>query len=302
MDEKLINPNSNINKRVSQDFANKLDQLQRRISNQSRQDKIVNTEPNPKNVMNKVITYSDVNPSNFQNDANTNNFFKPALNLKSGSQDNIRINKTLQYDNSNLNLNHVNKLEEKIVRQRSSTHKKIKETEKDLVNRKRVFSYVVDEKSKLFKIVVPYDFVNKKYDYNTCNFDFYQDKDYIINKIIEFNNNNLFNMDYEYKFTAFEIIKEFIPYILSMIIYIYIGIWILLSSLFNLGILFVLILIGAKIHFFFHKLRFKNAEKTKIKKINSIIERENSSKECKEQKIKWEVGKNGYWLEIHKIT
>lgn len=168
--------------------------------------------------------------------------------------------------------------------------------------RKRAFSYIVDEKSNLFKIVIPYDFVNKKYSLDLENYQFYDNKAYLENKINEFNLIKYFNMDYEYKFTGLELLFTIIPAVVISIIFVYIFVFIAFSTFFNVGVLIILIYLLYFINYEMGKKRFIKAEKLKMLKIRKILDIENNKKETAEDmRIKWELGKNGYWLELLKL-
>ena len=47
--------------------------------------------------------------------------------------------------------------------------------------------------------------------------------------------------------------------------------------------------------------KFILLEKWKIIEINQILEKENNSEFCIENKLKWKLGQSGYWIEIQKL-
>jgi hypothetical protein len=177
----------------------------------------------------------------------------------------------------------------------------LKPRESTLKGRKRAISYVVDEKSNLFKIMIPYDFLNKKYSLNAEVFDFYDNKEYLLSKVEEFNSKELFSMDYNYKFQGLEMIKAYITDVLISIVYIYFSLFIILCTYFNLGIIFLLLFGFSKIIYTLGKKRFIWAEQIKMDKIKEILNSENNSQLCIDLGLRWELGKNGYWIELHKL-
>jgi hypothetical protein len=47
-------------------------------------------------------------------------------------------------------------------------------------------------------------------------------------------------------------------------------------------------------------LKFIFLEKSKIKEVHKILNKENVTDFCRENKIRWILGQSGYWLEVQK--
>lgn len=168
--------------------------------------------------------------------------------------------------------------------------------------RKRARSLVVDSNSNLHKIIIPYDFISKKYTINPGNLEFYkQGQNYILGKVKEFGENSLFSMDCKYQLSKLEFVSLNYPTLILTAFYIYFVLFALVSSIFNIGIVIVLGYGFFSIIYFLGNQKFLKIEKLKLEKIKSILEEENSHYECNNLRIKWEVGMNGYWLEVVKL-
>ncbi len=166
--------------------------------------------------------------------------------------------------------------------------------------RKRASSYSLDEKNNLYKIIIPYNFTNKTYALQSS-IEFFDGKDYIIKTLKTFVANPIFSMDFEYKFTTFELIFSYIPNVLFTLLFIYISSFILLNTFINPGVLLFSLFLLYKIYFFLDERRFIKKEKKKINEIKLLLNNENKSDLCQLYQLKWILGKNGYWIEIHKL-
>ena len=166
--------------------------------------------------------------------------------------------------------------------------------------RKRASSHLLDINNNLCKIIIPYDFTNKTYALQNS-IDFYDEKDYVINKLIDFVKNPLFSMDYEYKFTSCELLLSYLPNILITFIVFYFSSVILVNSFFNPGILLICIVLIYEIYYSLDKKRFISRENRKISKIKHLLDEENKTNDCRKRKLKWTLGMNGYWIEVIKI-
>ena len=150
-----------------------------------------------------------------------------------------------------------------------------------------------------YKILIPYDFEEKRYYAKPEDIDFYDHKDYLLAKLNEFCQNPVF--DIEKKIIPKGIWQKFIihlPKFLFFFISIYIFIFIALLTFFNPAILTILYFIIRKVYQSLKIIRFVKYEKLKMKEIVNILEKENNSKMCIDNKIKWVLGQSGYWLEI----
>ena len=173
-----------------------------------------------------------------------------------------------------------------------------------IIHRKRAkthLSYFIDEYNNLFKIIIPFDFEEKKYSIDEIDYDFFSDKEYIAKKISQFNNNRIFSIDYRYKLSFIENILYIIPNIICTILTTYVLIYVIVSTIFNIGIIFISFYLIYLVNFKIGKIKFNNLEKMRLKELEDILDKENNTDKCSELSIKWMMGKNGYWLEIHKI-
>lgn len=207
--------------------------------------------------------------------------------------DNIEIN------NNNNSLEEVIELsnEDSFISQSSNYSNK-------LIHRKRAkttLSYVIDEYSNLFKIIIPFDFEEKCYSVEESSYDFFSDKEYIKRKISQYNNNRVFSIDYRYKLSFFENILYIIPNVVSTILCSYIFIFVIISTIFNLGVIVISIFLLYLINYKIGNIKFNSLEKMRLKELEDILNKENKTEKCYDLSIKWVMGKNGYWLEIHKI-
>lgn len=166
--------------------------------------------------------------------------------------------------------------------------------------RKKISAHSLDNKANnISKIIIPYNFTNNTYSIQDS-IEFYDGKEYIKLKLNDFSNDPLFHMDHEYQFTKVEKFLSYLPNIILTILLIYLTIYILVNCFFNPGIFLFAIVIIFKLYFFLDERRFINREKKKINKISEILENENNSSSCKYYGLKWILGMNGYWIEIHK--
>ena len=169
--------------------------------------------------------------------------------------------------------------------------------------RKKISSVSLDRNNNnLWKIIIPYNFSNNSYSLQES-IDFYkgEGKDYIKLKLNDYSKDPLFHMDHEYQFTKLEKMLSYLPNVILTIIFIYITIYILVNCFFNPGIFLFSIVIIFKLYFFLDQKRFIKREKRKISKISEVLEKENKSNACKYHGLKWVLGMNGYWIEVHKL-
>jgi len=155
---------------------------------------------------------------------------------------------------------------------------------------------------KFYKVIIPYNFDNKKYTLNPKEIEFYENKNYIIRKLKEFNNTEAFKK-VEQDFQLKPAQKWFFLYIPTFILaFIVIYIALLMSAFFSFN-LFVMLTFGYWIRKGYNSLqmfKFILLEKFKIKEIHKILDEENKSSVCMESKLKWILGESGYWLEVQK--
>lgn len=212
---------------------------------------------------------------NYNNDSDNNNIFQSRVSLN----DNNYSDADSEDDPKNMEYRY----ERRIGRQFSINH-----------------NFVKNEKFN--KVIIPYNFQKKMYDIKDKDIEFYENKQYLKEKLEEFNINPDFNI--EKKFVVRRMgqkLKIYLPIIIIMIILIYISLIVILFFCFNPFVIYTIYSWTRKA---FNSLRLYKSillEKFRVKEIQKIIENENLSEICKLNRILWNVGKSGYWLEIQKI-
>ena len=167
---------------------------------------------------------------------------------------------------------------------------------------RQITVYYQKYNNNFYKILIPYDFEEKRYFAKKEEINFYDHKDYLIDKLEEFCSNPIFNI--EKKIIPKGCWQRFVihlPKFLFFFIYLYLFIFICLLTFFNPAILTILYFIMQKIYKSLKIIRFVKYEKLKMKEIENVLEIENKSKFCKDNSIKWIFGQSGYWLEVKKI-
>jgi len=155
--------------------------------------------------------------------------------------------------------------------------------------------------SKFYKLIIPYNFEEKKYTIKEKEIAFYENKLYLLEKLDFFNKNPAFDINTTYNVKGFKKFNLYLPTLIILAISIYLSL--ILSSLFcfNPIVLYTLFTWNKKAYNYLQMFRFILLEKYKMKEIKRNIDNENISSECQEKKIKWVVGQSGYWLEIQKL-
>jgi len=161
-------------------------------------------------------------------------------------------------------------------------------------------NFLRDEKFN--KVIIPYNFQRKKYDIKDKDIEFYENRDYLKEKLSEFNNNPDFDIEKIYYPKRFsQKLKIYIPIITIMIILIYIGAIITMFFCFNPIVIYTIYSWIRKAYNSLRMFKFILLEKFKMKEIQKMIDNENISEICRLNKIIWKIGQSGYWLEIQKI-
>jgi hypothetical protein len=168
----------------------------------------------------------------------------------------------------------------------------------------RQFSlYVIPQNdTRFYKLIIPYNFEKKKYFIKEKDIEFYEHKDYLLNKLNSFNSNPVFDIESTYKARGCQNLQIFLPTILVLPILIYISVIILCLFCFNPIVIYTLFSWNKKAVNSLRMFRFISLEKYKMREILVNIKNENLSQNCQDKKIYWTVGESGYWLEIQKIV
>ena len=155
--------------------------------------------------------------------------------------------------------------------------------------------------NKFYKVIIPYNFDLKKYWINKKEIEFYENKKYLEKKLMELNDNPAFNIDkiFEPKFR--QKLCLYMPTVLFSIIIFYLALIFIAFFSFNPIIIFTVFTWFQKGFSSLQMFKFILFEKFKIKEIHKILNEENESSFCVEQKLKWILGKSGYWLEVQKL-
>ncbi len=153
----------------------------------------------------------------------------------------------------------------------------------------------------LNKVIIPYNFKEKKYDIDKNEIEFYQKKVYLLDKLSFFNSKKVFKFQEKYTPNLFQKILIIFFDVSIFLFIIYLSLIILTLFSFNL-VLFYLLFIGyKKIFHLMNKIESFLLEKLKKNEINNILNYENNSKFCKDNNLKWTIGQSCYWLELQKI-
>jgi hypothetical protein len=157
------------------------------------------------------------------------------------------------------------------------------------------------KENKFYKVIIPYNFDKKKYTIKKKEIAFWENKNYLLDKLEKFCNIPAFNIEKEYQATKLQKFTMYLPVVFICLILIYIVL--VLAALFSFNPI-LLYTLYSWIKKGFHKLqmfKFILLEKWKIVEINKILEKENYSEFCIENKLKWKLGQSGYWIEIQKL-
>lgn len=151
------------------------------------------------------------------------------------------------------------------------------------------------------KVIIPYNFEIKQYAIDQNQIEFLEDKkDFVLKTISRYNSENAFKIGDKYQATCLE--KCFVNFLLFIIgiVFLYVILIFLIFLSFNPMIIFCCFLFGRKICRFLGTMKLLIYERYKLSEINKILETQNSSNFYRENKLKWVLGQNGYWLELQK--
>jgi hypothetical protein len=156
------------------------------------------------------------------------------------------------------------------------------------------------KKTKFDKIIIPYNFQKNCYYITDNEIEGYENKEFLLNTLHNYNSQQLFKFDVDYSPTCCERLI-YIPIIIIFIIIIYILVIFVIIFMFNPFVLYLsmkclgLVFSGVK--------SYKNTlyEKFKKKAILKQLNETNKLQYCQDHKIRWKLGVSGYWLEIERV-
>jgi hypothetical protein len=155
--------------------------------------------------------------------------------------------------------------------------------------------------NKFYKVIVPYNFDKKTYFIKRSEIEFWENKHYLIDKLDKFCSMPIFDIEKQYQAVGYQKFLMYLPVVIICIILLYVVMIITVLFSFNSILLYTLY---SWIRKGFNKLqmfKFILLEKWKIKEMNKLLEKENESEFCIDNKLQWKLGQSGYWLEIQKL-
>ena len=162
---------------------------------------------------------------------------------------------------------------------------------------------ISDNKPKNFdKIIISYNFKKNNYYITDKELEGYENKEFLLNTLYNFNNQEIFKYDSPYIPTCCERILFFVPVIILVCIIIYILYLLTIICTLNPLIIYLDYLILKIVFKLLKKFQNNLNEKLKKKAINKIINNTNESDYCIKHGIKFELGPSGYWLKLEKVT
>ena len=161
---------------------------------------------------------------------------------------------------------------------------------------------ISDNKPKNFdKIIISYNFKKNNYYITDKELEGYENKEFLLNTLYNFNNQEIFKYDSPYIPTCCERILFLVPVIILVCIIIYILYLLTIICTLNPLIIYLDYLILKIIFKLIIKFKNNLNEKFKKKAINKIIDDTNESDYCIMHQIKFKLGPSGYWLQLEKI-
>ena len=160
-----------------------------------------------------------------------------------------------------------------------------------------------NKKQKNFdKIIISYNFKKNNYNITNDELEGYENKEFLLNTLYNFNNHPVFKYDSLYIPTCCERILILFPVIILFFIIIYILYVLIILCTLNPLIIYLDYLILKIVLKLLKKFQNNLNEKLKKKAINKIINNTNESDYCIKHGIKFELGPSGYWLKLEKVT
>lgn len=155
--------------------------------------------------------------------------------------------------------------------------------------------------NKFNKVIIPYSFEEKRYMINNKEIEFYNNRNYLLNTLRNFNSNDSFDIEKKYKPRFFQNLCLNVPFFLICAIFFYIAIAFITLFSFNILVMFTFGTMFYMGYNYLDKRKFILLENFKIKEIHKILDEENESDFCVDHKLKWVLGQSGYWLEVQKL-
>ena len=150
-------------------------------------------------------------------------------------------------------------------------------------------------------IIIPFNFENHNYSIRDNELEGYENKEFVLNTLYNYNNQKIFKLDSDYSPSFCERILIFIPMIIFILIIIFIFLSIISLFILNPLIVYISFICLKKIFSFIIGMKNTIYEKLKKKAIYKRLDETNRSQYCKLHNIEWKLGLSGYWLEIKKI-
>jgi hypothetical protein len=155
--------------------------------------------------------------------------------------------------------------------------------------------------NKFYKVIIPYNFEKKKYTIRRKEIAFYENKQYLFDKLKFFCSQPAFDIEHQYKPKGAEKLYIYLPAIFLFMIIIYVSLVFITWFAFNPVVIYTLYSWGRKIFEWLRMFKFVLLEKFKMKLINKLLDEENNSEFCVQNKLRWILGQSGYWIEIQKL-
>lgn len=153
----------------------------------------------------------------------------------------------------------------------------------------------------LNKVIIPYNFEESQYKILKESIEFYDKKDYLVEKLNAFNKINSFQIQNKYKASFFQQIGVYLPCLVIFALFLYLGIIILAFFSFNPVLIYTLVIWSRHLWQSLKSTRLVFIDKFRINKINSILDEENVGGFCIQNNLHWWLGQSGYWLELEKV-
>ena len=163
-----------------------------------------------------------------------------------------------------------------------------------------------NSKNKKFDtIIIPYNFKTNNYSINDEEIEGYENKDYLLNTLYNFNNEKetipIFTFDSPYTPPLIKRCFIYLTFILISLILLYLLFLIIILFSLNPIIIYFAYIFLIKVFGMFKSLKNTFYEKSKKKAIIKKLNEESNSNYCKEHGLKWNFGLSAYWLELAKI-
>ena len=157
-----------------------------------------------------------------------------------------------------------------------------------------------NKRPKFDRIIISYEFNKNKYYIADCELNGYENKEFLLNTLHNFNNMPFFKFDSPYSPTCSERIIFLIPVIIIFLIILYLLYVLTIICTFNPLIIYIVYLCIKLVISLMKKWRKTLYERFKKKAINKIINNTNNSDYCQSHRIRFKLGLSGYWLELEK--